>query len=475
MPITGFSRIRKLSGASEHGQRMDIDSDSKRMKPEFLLSGLPKADCRSVLGEAAWSIVGASWRDPMVLLAAGDGATGDVELVWFYRSPAIEVLRSGPDRPVAEVLDAWAERNGKAMDLGRNGMKRLVAVNLDARLNGDLSWLSPALAGIMPHQSPVLTLDAGLVEALEWLLHRCAPRTREVYVSLENAALIGRRFESENPGGEGESLFSLMEAVRHNAIFMSPRVAGALVAGESERYKMRSEQLAIQLQQVREELDLCYGRAKKLELEVADLQAAQPDAGQSKWEEESLLFQLQNLQEELECQHEFLQKQLQSLEVLRVERADMEEENKVLRMRIEILRMEADANLAEPVRADATLSGWTGIRAALRRRIPARSRGRERASPAGSDERTHDLATLAGSKWFDRDWYLLSYPDVHAAGMDPVEHFHDFGWSEQRDPGPGFSTRYYLDAYPDVASSGMDPLLHFVRHGLKEGRLPRKP
>lgn len=36
----------------------------------------------------------------------------------------------------------------------------------------------------------------------------------------------------------------------------------------------------------------------------------------------------------------------------------------------------------------------------------------------------------------------------------------------------GFDPVYYLDRYPDVAAAGIDPLLHYLRHGAGEGRLP---
>ena len=31
---------------------------------------------------------------------------------------------------------------------------------------------------------------------------------------------------------------------------------------------------------------------------------------------------------------------------------------------------------------------------------------------------------------------------------------------------------WYLDTYPDVAAAGIDPAIHFERHGRFEGRLP---
>jgi glycosyltransferase involved in cell wall biosynthesis/GT2 family glycosyltransferase/SAM-dependent methyltransferase len=81
---------------------------------------------------------------------------------------------------------------------------------------------------------------------------------------------------------------------------------------------------------------------------------------------------------------------------------------------------------------------------------------------------------LAGSPFFDPDWYLDRYPDVAAAGVSPSVHYLFHGASEGRDPGPRFSTRAYMDLNPDVATTGMNPLLHFIVFGFFEGR-PYRP
>ena len=73
---------------------------------------------------------------------------------------------------------------------------------------------------------------------------------------------------------------------------------------------------------------------------------------------------------------------------------------------------------------------------------------------------------------FDPAWYLDAYPDVREAGLDPLRHFLDRGWRENRDPNPLFDTDWYLDAYPDVRSAGVNPLLHYIKHGCIEPRNP---
>ncbi|WP_371158143.1 glycosyltransferase [Jannaschia sp. 2305UL9-9] len=78
--------------------------------------------------------------------------------------------------------------------------------------------------------------------------------------------------------------------------------------------------------------------------------------------------------------------------------------------------------------------------------------------PAPDD---HDL--LAGSDLFDAVWYQQANPDVMVAEVDPVDHYLAGGASENRDPGPGFSTGGYRIA------AGLDddvnPLVHYLTEG----------
>lgn len=85
-----------------------------------------------------------------------------------------------------------------------------------------------------------------------------------------------------------------------------------------------------------------------------------------------------------------------------------------------------------------------------------------------------EIAELAGSGLFDRDWYMRVHPDVGAAALDPLEHWCRFGWQEARNPNPYFDTGWYLDRNPDVAGTGLNPLLHYLRHGDREGRQPTR-
>ena len=76
--------------------------------------------------------------------------------------------------------------------------------------------------------------------------------------------------------------------------------------------------------------------------------------------------------------------------------------------------------------------------------------------------------------FFDRGFYVRTYPDVAATGTDPLRHFLEKGWREHRNPNPHFDTGFYLSAYPDVAAAGINPLFHYVTDGVDQGRLPAR-
>jgi hypothetical protein len=74
---------------------------------------------------------------------------------------------------------------------------------------------------------------------------------------------------------------------------------------------------------------------------------------------------------------------------------------------------------------------------------------------------------------FDSEWYLRTYPDVGAAGLDPFIHFCQHGLREGRLPGPDFDPDWYkASSYPDVEASGLHPLVHYLAFGRREGRAP---
>jgi hypothetical protein len=67
---------------------------------------------------------------------------------------------------------------------------------------------------------------------------------------------------------------------------------------------------------------------------------------------------------------------------------------------------------------------------------------------------------------------IFNMEDVVTAGIDPVEHFCEFGWREGRRPNGYFDTRWYLATH-DVPA-GMNPLLHYVLLGETQDLSPSR-
>ncbi len=57
-------------------------------------------------------------------------------------------------------------------------------------------------------------------------------------------------------------------------------------------------------------------------------------------------------------------------------------------------------------------------------------------------------------------------------GNDAALHYLQYGWRHGLDPHPFFDTAHYLFAYPDVAAAGIDPLSHYLLTGAAEARRP---
>jgi hypothetical protein len=83
-----------------------------------------------------------------------------------------------------------------------------------------------------------------------------------------------------------------------------------------------------------------------------------------------------------------------------------------------------------------------------------------------------DPILLAGTGLLDANHYLVNGSDVHAAQLDPVQHFCRFGWQEHRRPNIYFDTGWYLATNPRVAALGLNPLVHYACEGEAADRRP---
>jgi precorrin-6B methylase 2 len=81
---------------------------------------------------------------------------------------------------------------------------------------------------------------------------------------------------------------------------------------------------------------------------------------------------------------------------------------------------------------------------------------------------------LAASGLFDRSGYLARYPDVAAAGVDPLIHYLAVGEREARAISPLFDEEYYGTQNPPLALRGLAAVSHFLKEGGQQGRSPSK-
>lgn len=85
-----------------------------------------------------------------------------------------------------------------------------------------------------------------------------------------------------------------------------------------------------------------------------------------------------------------------------------------------------------------------------------------------NNEKKYAYNLVKKSKMFNKNWYLKTYKDVAEAKIDPVEHYINNGWKENRDPSALFNTSTYLDEYP--SRNKMCPLIYYeiLKDGLEK-------
>lgn len=83
-----------------------------------------------------------------------------------------------------------------------------------------------------------------------------------------------------------------------------------------------------------------------------------------------------------------------------------------------------------------------------------------------------DPGVVAASGLVEDNYYLINGSDVHAAGLDPADHYCRYGWREQRRPNIYFDPVWYARTNPEVMRLQVNPLLHYIVVGEAAGRRP---
>lgn len=85
------------------------------------------------------------------------------------------------------------------------------------------------------------------------------------------------------------------------------------------------------------------------------------------------------------------------------------------------------------------------------------------------------LKLIKSTKHVHTTWYLNTYPDVAALGMDPAEHYLRYGAYLGRNPGKNFDTKFYTSKYPECLITDLNPLAYYWLHGRTKGHITRPP
>ncbi|MGB5161230.1 MAG: hypothetical protein WBO69_13200 [Thermoanaerobaculia bacterium] len=88
--------------------------------------------------------------------------------------------------------------------------------------------------------------------------------------------------------------------------------------------------------------------------------------------------------------------------------------------------------------------------------------GRKGAADNPAFAHYEDLESVARSGLFDSGYYLRTNPDVRAKGFDPLEHFLEVGAWEGKRPNPDFDPDSYRKQYLAVTDSEVNPLVHYI-------------
>jgi hypothetical protein len=320
------------------------------------------------------------------------------------------------------------------------------------------------------------SLQAGKKEALEEndLLLRQLHDTQEEY---EKAFLAKQQIEQAEKarGAELQQLQARMAQVEQTRKKLEA-TNQSLQAGKKEALE-ENQLLLRQLLEVKEQLEQAFlakqqieqaEKAKGLELQQLQARMAQVEQTREKLEatnqslqagnkealeeNELLLKQLHQVQEELE--HYFLKYQ----ETLNRETPVPEAKAAALG---EIPGLDVGRQLLVQSKQPTAWTKHALIRALAK---PFKRPDRKK------EKIRRQAEVLNQSGLFDQQWYLSRYPDVAAAGVDPTEHYLQFGAAEGRNPSAKFDTVYYLQSNPDVAAAGVNPLLHYIQFGIAEGR-----
>ena len=285
-------------------------------------------------------------------------------------------------------------------------------------------------------------------------------RVQELFeeLKLENLVL------KEQSKRDRSELFEVLEEVKaekgKNTVYEN-ELAALNEALASERVAFKS------VSSKKRELELAYEKEKA---ERVRLQKRVDEISEIKKDRDLVFKQLQLVQEQLELENA---KSIGLGNKLEDHKAQIQQKNKKLQI-LSRRKKEAVSRLAESQEQISLLSRKVHVGEPVHDSRDKKSSFKlgfiRRKRLSVNSRKDSEMELIRNSKLFDANWYLSTYADVEASGVDPVEHYCEHGVADLRNPSPYFSTEWYLTAYPDVAKENINPLVHYLSVGQSEGR-----
>lgn len=416
------------------------------------ISGLTEAECCGFIGAEYWNKHAFQWCPPEKLAAKASGRPS----IWLYRAPweAFDQPSDDNTNDTPCSLTNWLQRNRTLLNERSQFNGNLLIINADRVRPTDLH---ARLDGTIAAQSASAAQSAGLCAPYEGLFGQLfnwsSPQYWDVLEALEAASWLpsGEPLFRNDCMASEEQLNSLLGVLHshtqasrelHQLRQASDDVTASnhRLTQENNELRQEGELLLLQLHQVQEELEQYYLKNLELDKAAAAGKKAVSDMQNKLSQSQKVLAAAQQETKAMQLQLQQAQDELRHQQALLV------------------------ASTAKPVTQATPLGRLVPAPA---RRMLGRAKDKKR--------RLAQLDAIRKSDWFDRQWYLNTYPDIRTARIDPAEHYLTIGWKESRNPSSRFDTAYYLRSNPDITQSGLNPLWHFIAFGSKEGRLPHKP
>jgi hypothetical protein len=251
--------------------------------------------------------------------------------------------------------------------------------------------------------------------------------------------------------------------------------------------RLATEARLAQAQKINATLLIVRGRFEAASEEMAGLRADRDGA-------KKRAKQIQTQFEELEAQFKETQAKLEDLQKRsKSEREKLRESRDKLQAAVAAVREDRDRRLAE---RDSRIKELSRSVKRLERELEKRQQiaqardaetgaasssvppARTAAAPSafrslipGLERRRlrRNIELVESSGLFDPAYYLEHNEDLRGE-PELLKHFILYGGAEGRAASAAFDSRAYLRRYPDVAAAGLNPLVHFLESGRDEGR-----